>query len=256
VKWEAFDVPAEGLGWDHLAQDRASLYGKILRIDVNRGYPGYAIPPDNPFVGRHGRDEIWAWGFRNPYRISFDRGGLGDLFVTAVAETLWEAVYLVRGPGNFGWPVQEATHCVDRLRPRQPPEQCAARDAFGTPFERPVVEYANMQVAHPKSTLGIPGVGTAVTGARPYRGRAITELSGRLVVSDWSADFKQPSGQLFVARPADRWGALWPLERVAKIDSRIVGLAEDGEGELYVLTNETFGPYGTTGKVFRLVVKQ
>ncbi len=255
VKWEAFNVPAEALGWDRLAQDHDSLFGKILRIDVDRGFPGYAIPADNPFVGRQGRGEIWAWGFRNPYRIAFDREGRGDLFVTAIAETLWEAVYLVRAPGNFGWPLREATHCVDRLQPRQPPENCPERDALGTRIERPVVEYPNMQVAHPDSKLGIAGVGTAVTGARLYRGRAIPELAGRLLVSDWSSAFKQPSGQLFVARPADRWGMLWPYARALAVDSRIIGLAEDAEGEIYVLTNETFGPYGTTGKVHRLVAK-
>jgi glucose/arabinose dehydrogenase len=255
VKWEAFNVPAEGLGWDHLAQDRHSLFGKILRIDVNRGFPGYAIPADNPFVGREGRGEIWAWGFRNPYRIAFDREGNGDLFVTAIAETLWEAVYLVHAPGNFGWPLREATHCVDRLHPRQPPQYCPERDAHGTRIERPVVEYPNMQVAHPDSKLGIVGVGTAVTGALMYRGRAIPELAGRLLVSDWSSAFKQPSGQIFVARPADRWGELWPYTRALEVDSRIVSLAEDAEGEIYVLTNETFGPYGTTGKVHRLVSK-
>jgi len=96
-------------------------------------------------------------------------------------------------------------------------------------------------------------VGTAVTGARIYRGRAISALTGQLVVSDWSAAFKQPSGQLFVAQPSTQSAQLWPYQRALQSDSRIVGLAEDRAGELYVLTNETFGPYGTTGKVFRLV---
>lgn len=255
VQWEAFDVPAAALGWDRLAQDRDSLYGKILRIDVDHGYPGYAIPNDNPFVGRAGRGEIWAWGFRNPYRIAFDRVGRGDLFVTAIAETLWEAVYLVRGPGNYGWPLKEATHCVDRLAPRQPPQNCPDRDSHGVWLEHPVVEYPNMQASHPDTKLGIAGVGTAVTGARLYRGSAIPALVGKLVVSDWSAAFKRPSGQIFVAAPADRWGELWPYRRVLEIESRIVSLAEDADGELFVLTNDTFGPYGNTGKVFRLVSK-
>jgi len=253
VLWEAFNVPAEALVWDGLAQDRESLFGKILRIDVDRGFPGYAVPPDNPFAAGGGRAEIWAWGFRNPYRIAFDREGGGEFFVTAVAETLWEAVYRVRGPGNFGWPLMEGTHCVDRLRPRQPPERCADRDAVGTRLELPVVEYPNMQASHPETKLGVQGVGTAITGARRYRGRAIAWLAGSLVLTDWSADFKRPSGQILLARPAGARARLWAYEPVLQLDTRIVGLAEDRAGDLYVLTNETFGPYGTSGRVFRLV---
>lgn len=252
VLWEAFNVPAAALVWDGLAQDRESLFGKVLRIDVDRGFPGYAIPRDNPFAAGSGRDEIWAWGFRNPYRIAFDRDGGGDFFVTAVAETLWEAVYRVQRPGNYGWPLMEGVHCVDRLQPRQPPATCPQVDAFGTRLELPVVEYPNMQASHPETKLGVAGVGTAVTGARMYRGRAIPRLSGQLVITDWSAAFKQPSGQIFVARPAAGRGELWPYTRALQLDTRIVGLAEDRAGELYVLTNETFGPYGTTGRVYRL----
>lgn len=253
VLFEAFDVPADLLIWDQLAQDLHSLYGKVLRIDVDRGFPGYAIPPGNPLVGKAGRPEVYAWGFRNPYRIAFDRDRSGDFYITATAETLWEAAYRVRKPGNFGWPLIEGTHCVDRLKPREPPATCARTDATGAALELPVVEYANMQVQHPASKLGIAGVGTAITGARIYRGSAIPALRGRLVFSDWSAAFRQPSGQLFVARPDASPGALWPHERVLQTDSRIISLAEDSRGEIYVLTHEGMGPFGETGKVFKLV---
>lgn len=255
VLWEAFDVPAQALTWDHLAQDLDSPFGKILRIDVDRGFPGYAIPRGNPFAGDGGMREIWAWGFRNPYRLAFDRID-GSGYVTAVAETLWEAVYRVSGPGNFGWPLMEATHCVNRLEPRQPPADCARHDAAGNPLQMPVVEYPNMQASHPDTKLGIAGVGTAITGARIYRGSAIPALVGHMVLTDWSADFRKASGQLFIARPGTTEGKPWPYERALQIDSRIVGLAEDLAGELYVLTNETFGPYGDSGKVFRLVPGQ
>jgi glucose/arabinose dehydrogenase len=252
VVWEAFNVPAAALVWDGLAQDTESLFGKILRIDVDRGFPGYAVPRDNPFAAGQGRKEIWAWGFRNPFRIAFDQDGR-SFFVTAVAETLWEAAYRVRGPGNYGWPLMEGTHCVDRLHPRQPPQSCPAHDASGIRLELPVVEYPNMQASHPESRLGIQGVGTAITGAHVYRGRAIPELTGRLVIADWSASFKQPSGQLFAAEPSSDAGKLWPMRKLLQIESRIIGLAEDRTGELYVLTNETLGPFGATGKVLRLI---
>ena len=253
VIWEAFDVPAAALTWDTLAQDTESLFGKVLRIDVNRGFPSYAIPRGNPFANGGGRKEIWAWGFRNPYRIAFDRSG--GFFVTAVAETLWEAAYYVKAPGNFGWPLMEGSHCVDRLRPRQPPQDCARQDAAGRRIELPVVEYPNMQASHPESTLGIKGVGTAITGALLYRGRSIPDLVGKLIFSDWSAAFKEPSGQIFVATPGTREGELWPYAGTLQVKSRIIGLTEDRAGEVYVLTNETFGPYGETGKVFRLIAR-
>ncbi|HEX4985372.1 MAG TPA: PQQ-dependent sugar dehydrogenase [Burkholderiales bacterium] len=251
IVWEAFNVPAQALTWDALAQDRDSLFGKILRIDVDHGFPGYAIPRDNPFASGGGKPEVYAWGFRNPFRIEFDRQD-GSFFVTAVAETLWEAAYRVRGPGNFGWPLMEATHCVDRLHPRRPPASCLDREASGAPIELPVFEYPNMQASHPDTKLGIAGVGTAITGARMYRGRKIPQLAGKLVATDWSAAFRQAAGQVFVAQPSEGRG-LWSYERVLKLDGRIIGLEEDLEGELYILTNETFGPYGNTGKVFRLV---
>jgi glucose/arabinose dehydrogenase len=252
VLWEAFSVPAAALAWDALAQDTESLFGKILRLDVDRGFPGYAVPRDNPFAGGGGRREVFAWGFRNPYRLAFDRAD-GSFYVTAVAETLWEAAYRVSRPGNYGWPLREGTRCVDRLRPREPPPDCAMRDAAGNRIEMPVVEYPNMQASHPETRLGIAGVGTAITGALVYRGRAIPGLTGRLVVSDWSADFRKPSGQIFVATPAEREGALWTLRKALQLESRIIGLAQDRAGEIYVLTNETLGPYGATGSIYRLV---
>jgi glucose/arabinose dehydrogenase len=253
VIWEAFNVPAEGLIWDMLAQDKHSLYGKILRIDIDHGYPGYTIPNGNPLTTSQGRPEIWAWGFRNPYRMAFDKNGSGDLYVTAIAETLWEAAYRVKRPGNFGWPLMEASHCVDRLQPRKPPSQCSRQGAGGEPLQMPVVEYNNMQVNHPDSTLNIKGVGTAITGVRMYRGAAIPLLQGKLVVADWSASFKQSSGQLFLATPQPQSDKVWPLEKVSQIESRIISLAEDRNGEIYVLTHEGMGPFGNTGKVYKLV---
>ncbi|HEX2725820.1 MAG TPA: hypothetical protein VHN20_08380, partial [Beijerinckiaceae bacterium] len=141
------------------------------------------------------------------------------------------------------------------LKPRQPPQTCPDRDDAGNRILRPVVEYPNMQASHPETKIGVKGVGTAITGARIYRGRAIPELAGKLLVSDWSADFKKPSGQIFIADPGGEDGQLWPYRRALQIDSRIIGLAEDASGEIYVLTNETLGPYGTTGKVLRLVAR-
>jgi glucose/arabinose dehydrogenase len=258
VIWSAFDVPANQLYWDRLAQDTTSLFGSILRIDVDEGFPGYGIPASNPFVGKSGLDEIYAFGFRNPYRIAFDSLGRGDFLVTAIAETLWEAIYLVDRPGNFGWPIREGTHCVDRTAPRSPPEDCPRHGVDGSPIQEPIVEYPNMQVMHPDTLMAAlgaetTGVGTAVVGGRIYRGSALPNLVGKLVFADWSAAFEKPSGQLFLATPPTSWRALWPFEKLAELETRIISVAEDADGELYVLTNDQFGPFGDTGKVFKIV---
>jgi hypothetical protein len=107
---------------DLVAQDLTSLYGKILRIDVDRGAP-YRIPRDNPFVDHDSiPGEIYAWGFRNPFRISFDRKGDRAIYVSAPADTLFEATYKGTRPGNFGWAVREGTHCIVRTSAFAPPE--------------------------------------------------------------------------------------------------------------------------------------
>jgi glucose/arabinose dehydrogenase len=249
---DAFNVPPTALHWDSFAQDTHTLYGKMLRIDVDRGYPGYAVPDDNPFVGKPGRDEIYAWGFRNPYRISFDPDAGGSYYLTAVAETFWEAVYHVNAPGNYGWPLREGTHCFDRTKPLNPPEKCA-RDWPGRPAYPaidPVVEYPNMSVHRPGSAVKGPGVGTAVVGAIMLR-----EKKPRLLFADWSLDFKKPSGQLFEATPSGG-NQQWPFKRIAELPTRIVSMTADPDGNIYVLTNENFGPYGKTGKVFQLTLPQ
>lgn len=252
VLWSAFEVPDDQLYWDRLAQDITSLFGSILRIDVDQGFPGYGIPPTNPFVGKPGRDEIYAWGFRNPYRLGVD-AQTGAILVTAIAETLWESIYLIDAPGNFGWPLREGTHCVDRTKPRDPPTTCTRVGPNGHRIQDPVIEYPNMQVMDPATKVDATGVGTAVVGARFYRGAAIPDLTGKLIFADWSADFRAPSGQLFVGTPAQSYGDLWSFDQLKLLDTRIVSLDADASGELYILTNDELGPFGTTGKVFKLV---
>ena len=90
-------------------QDCSDLLSSILRVDVDRRDPGknYAIPPDNPFVGmKDVRPEIWAYGFRNPYRMSFDRL-TGDLWAGDVGWELWESVHKIQKGGNYGWSIME-----------------------------------------------------------------------------------------------------------------------------------------------------
>jgi len=249
---DAYNVPQNRLWWDSTAQDLQSFYGKILRIDVDRGMPGYAIPADNPFVDSAGKDEIYAWGFRNPYRLSFDSDGSSTFYITAVAETLWEAIYQVNAPGNYGWPLKESTHCFDRTRPLDPPETCAVEDKKLTdePIIEPVVEYPNMSVHRKGSTVRVAGVGTAVVGAVVLRGTEFGELADHLLIADWSIDFQKPSGQLFTASEAKE--GLWKMEKISQLESRIIALIRDSDQRVYVMTNDNFGPYGNSGKIYIL----
>jgi glucose/arabinose dehydrogenase len=251
---DPFKIPQRFHKYDRYAQDTKRLNGKILRIDVDRGHPGYAIPPTNLFRGKsEGRAEIYAWGFRNPFRIAFDRSGNGDLFVSGVAESFWETIYLVDRQGNYGWAIREGTHCFDRPRMFDPPQHCPRVDALGEPIRDPIVEYPNGSVKRRESKVNAEPMGTANVGGFIYRGHALPALYGKLVFGDFSATLAKPSGQLFVATPAASWRALWPVEPLLRLDVRLHSLGEGADGELYLLTTAQGIPVGHTGKVWKLV---
>lgn len=222
--------------WDHLAQDTTSLFGKVLRIDVDRGFPAYHVPATNPFVGREGRDEIYAWGFRQPFGLAFDPGGQHGLFVSNTGHFIVEAIYLVNRPGNYGWPLKEGTRCFD-AREGVEPEVCPTTGPEGEGLIDPVAEYEHRRIG---------GFGTAIVGGRVYRGTSIPELDGALVIGDWGTG-------LHVARPTDRVGAAWPVDPLLEIDGYVLGVAQDAQGEVYVLSNQVVGLGETTGAVHRLV---
>jgi len=232
-------------------QDTSTLLGSILRIDVDGGDP-YAIPADNPFVGRDGRDEIFAYGFRNPFRMSFDAGGDHDLFVGDVGQNLWEEVDIAVRGGNYGWNTREGFHCFDPGSPDDPPADCPNRGASGETFVEPIVEYA-----HPD----LPGgIGLSVIGGYVYRGTALPQFEGRYIFGDWGARFDQGDGVLLVATPPGEQGDQWPIEEVeivtnpsGRLDAFLQGFGQDAPHELYILTSQILGPTGETGKVYRLV---
>jgi glucose/arabinose dehydrogenase len=254
IKEDPYRLPERFHHHDRYAQDLGRLQGKILRLDVDRGHPGYAIPPTNLFRGKpEGRNEIYAWGFRNPFRLSFDRAGNGGLLVNGVAESLWETIYLVDRPGNYGWAVREGTHCFDRKRAFDPPKDCPRTDPLGERMRDPVVEYANWSVMRPWSKVKATPLGTANVGGFIYRGKALPALYGKLVFGDFSAVIEKPSGQVFVATPPAAWGALWPFEPLVRLDQRLHSLGEDADGELYLLTTAQGIPVGSSGKVWKLV---
>jgi glucose/arabinose dehydrogenase len=235
-----------------------NLLGNILRIDVDRGAP-YAVPADNPFAGTpgcaDGCDEIWTYGLRNPYRMSFDQGGAHDLFVGDAGQELWEEVSIAVKGGNLGWNVKEGTHCFSTDNPDESPAECpdtvgAPHPRAGDPLIDPVIEYANHHQPG--------GLGATVIGGHVYRGRALPQFAGRYVFGDWSREFEEPDGSVFVASPRKK--GLWHMEQLriatsptGRVGHYVLGFGQDLAGEMYVLTTDQTGPSGMTGKVYRLV---
>lgn len=231
------------------AQDLThNLLGKILRIDVDHGAP-YGIPRDNPFVGR-GLPEIYAFGLRNPWRFAFDRDEDHALIAGDAGQNRWEEIDLIHKGGNYGWNVKEGTHCFDASNATMDLPTCPSAMPDGTPLIDPVVEY-------PNAAQG--GLGTVVVGGVVYRGKKIDQLEGQYVFGDWSRTFfGEPTGQLFVATPQGE--GMWPMQKLfiatspdGELHHRVLAFGEDRRGEVYVLTSDTSGPSGTTGKVFVLI---
>lgn len=238
--------PEQGNG-----QDTTTLLGKILRIDVDKGNP-YAIPSDNPFLRGGGRPEIYAYGFRNPWGISFDRGGKHELFAADVGQDRFEEINIVVKGGNYGWRMREGFGCFDPKNPTNPPEDCPKAGAKGEPLLDPIVAYKNLK------GFRRDGAGISVTGGYVYRGKAIPGLAGKYIFADWSRNWAVPDGVLFVASaPAGGTGP-WEMAPLALADGAglkayVVAFGEDAEGEIYVLTNASNSVVGKSGKVFKLV---
>lgn len=245
----------EGLGHSPQGngQDTSNLLGKILRIDVDKGTP-YAVPSDNPFAKGGGRPEIYAYGLRNPWGISFDRGGQRELFAADVGQDRFEEVNIIVNGGNYGWRIREAFDCFDPKSPTKPPADCPKVGADGKPLLDPIVAYKNSKGFRKE------GVGTSVTGGYVYRGKALPQLAGRYVFADWSRNWVLPDGVLWVATRPSAGGA-WTLDSLpvatnpkgTGAGAYVVALGEDAEGELYVLTNGSNSLIGKTGKVSKIV---
>jgi glucose/arabinose dehydrogenase len=199
-------IPNDATGY---AQSLDSYLGKILRIDVNSGDP-YAVPP-NAFAAAPGvKTEIWSYGWRNPWRFSFDRE-TGDMWIGDVGEkALDEISYQPAGlaGNNYGWPCKEAsqTFTVNTSAPF-----CTNRT-----FTDPVLEYTQ-------------SVGMSVTGGYVYRGQAIPELRGRYIYGDFV------SGNIWFLTLVDgQWQkSEWPNDTLPT--RNISSFGEDSNGEIFVI---------------------
>jgi putative heme-binding domain-containing protein len=188
-------------------QDISDLLSSILRIDVDHKDEGksYAVPKDNPFVATRGaRPEVWAYGFRNPWRMSFDRQ-TGDLFVGDVGWELWEMVHRVEKGGNYGWSAREG------------PQPIKADQVAPTPIHPALIELPHT-------------IACSVTGGLVYRGRKFPELRGAYVFGDWE------TRRLWAARfDGDR---ATEMPEIARPSVRIVAFCDDRDGEIYFLDHE------------------
>lgn len=229
------------------AQDLKVNLGKILRIDVNSGTP-YSIPKDNPFVGRNDAlPEIWAYGLRNVWRMSFDAGGKHELFGADVGQNTWESVKLIQKGGNHGWNRIEGSHCFN---PDDPSNANLPQTCDKTGLLMPIIEYGNMNVIK-------EGKGISITGGFVYRGKAIPSLVGSYVFGDWSKSFTEPQGLLMVARPPKQAGGMWTIEDVEvtnmNFHSYVLAFAQDEDRELYVLVSDNTAPGRANDRIYKIV---
>jgi len=191
-------------------QDCSDLLSSVLRIDVDKQDPGkaYAVPKDNPFVGLADvRPEIWSFGFRNPWKMSFDRA-TGDLWLGDVGWELWEMVYKVKKGGNYGWSIKEG------------PQSVKPEGKIGpTPILPPTVAFPHTEAA-------------SITGGYVYRGKKHKDLVGAYVCGDWMS-------RKYWAIRAEGDKPATTIE-IAQGSPKVVSFAEDNDGELYILDyNET-----------------
>jgi hypothetical protein len=239
-----YTVNAGGNGQDN----EANLFGNILRINVNSGTP-YGIPADNPFVNKPGRDEIYAFGFRNPYRMSFDMEGTHQLIVGDAGQVLWEEVSVVTKGGNYGWNVKEGRHCFSTADSSKVLPTCPTIDNMGNPLIDPVIELNNW-----KNPAG--GKATTVVGGYVYRGHELKGWQGKYIFGTFSQTPTTANGELFSATPI---GSSWPYEEVSlkshpdDVGYYLKGFGQDHEGEIYLAVSSVLGPQGNTGKVYKLV---
>lgn len=210
------------------SQDTAQLLGKIIRLDVNKEKP-YAIPPDNPFVNKPGRDEIYSYGFRMPWRIAFDRE-TGELFCSDVGQDKYEEVDIIEKGRNYGWRAMEGFHIYDSLLYNEAEQ-----------YALPVVEYPHSD-------------GISITGGYVYRGKEFPDMNGIYLFADWAFKMycmtKDDSGKWtkrdcrFADKPDN------------KFKFRINSFGEDESGEVYMAIQNEIGAISPTGEIYKIGLAQ
>ena len=207
-------------------QDLSTILGKILRIDVDAERP-YKIPPGNPYANSTGneRKEIFAYGLRNPWRFSFDQL-TGKLFCADVGQNKWEEINIIEKGKNYGWRLMEGKHCYE------PAAGCETKG-----LTLPVNEYDHK-------------TGISICGGYVYRGKSYPSWHGLYFYADWS-------GKLFyLQQGADqKWSRGEVIVEGKKSNDtglKINSMGVDESGEIYLVTQNSFGPKSKTGAIFRI----
>ena len=194
------------------AQDLSTLAGKIVRIDIDNGDP-YSVPEDNPFVGLEGaRGEIYALGFRNPWKLSFDKQ-TGDLYAVDVGNDRWEEVNKIEPGGNYGWHVKEGPECFEYYDSYELVDpNCPSSEAYSAPL----TYYAHLL----QDEMG----GNAAVGGYVYRGERYPNWQGIYFFGDFV------SGRIWSLNPGG------DVRLLQDLSQPVSSFAQDEAGELYVLT--------------------
>ena len=193
-------------------QNLQSLLGKILRIDVDKKDDklNYAIPKDNPFIGRKAknsliaRPEIYAYGLRNVWRMAFDHQ-TGTLWAGDVGQNIWEEIDIIVKGGNYGWNLRESKH-----------EFAPNSTSNGSGMIEPIWEYDHE-------------IGKSITGGAVYRGKKLPELAGHYIYGDyvsgkiWALKYDESKKTVVANRPIPYTGANLP----------IMSFGEDQDNEIY-----------------------
>jgi glucose/arabinose dehydrogenase len=249
------EEPIVGHGLDGNGQKLTNPLGKILRIDVDRRDSAngqYGVPGDNPFVRRGGGvlGEIWAYGFRNPYRFSFDMHR-GTLFVGDVGQNDIEEVDIVRKGGNYGWPIKEGTLFFSHNGNEVGTAQREPLGPVPSGLIDPVAQYDTHHEGH------------SVVAGFVYRGRALHGLYGRFIFGEFSTIFNFPTGPhdygrlLHISGDQSQRGlrAISEFHIVGgnSLGLAVLGMGQDAEGEVYLTGNRSGLPFGTAGLVLKIV---
>jgi quinoprotein glucose dehydrogenase len=223
-----------GLGNDphKNGQKLSTLLGSILRIDVDRKDEGkaYAIPKDNPFVGRQdAASEKYAYGLRNVWGMSFDPE-TGKLWIGEVGQNIWEEINIVTKGGNYGWNIRESMHKFDEANAKPGPGRTVAQANKPDPKEGrddlidPIWEYHH-------------DIGKSITGGVVYRGKRVPELVGHYLYADyvsgkvWALKYDEKTGKVVANRPIA--GAK------ANPNPPVMTIGTDEQGEVYL--GDSFG---------------
>ncbi len=233
------DDEGVGHGTEGNGQDPTTILGTIIRIDPagsSSANGQYGIPADNPFVGHADHvEEIYAYGFRNPYRFSFDML-TGDLYAADVGQGDLEEVDVVSAGGNYGWNIKEGSFCFDPNG--ADPGFVFHCDAPHPNLIDPIAEYDHDE-------------GVAIVGGFVYRGHRIGALQGHYVFGEFAQTFSN-DGRLFYL-DASHEILEFQIAGQENLGASLLGFGQDTQGEIYVLANSTGTPFGDTGVVMRIV---